>query len=141
MASSPTSRVEWRERMTFDATTGSGQHVVMDATPAGGGDGRGPTPVELVLTALAGCTAMDVVSILQKQREPLQGLTVEVGGTRREQEPRIFIEIEVVYRVRGNVKPEAVERAIELSHSKYCTVEAMLEKSASIRSRYEIEPA
>ncbi len=129
--------ITWRERMTFDATTASGQHVTMD-TSGSDGDGRGPTPVELVMTALAGCTAMDIVSILKKMREPLEGLEVETHGVRREQEPRIFTHIEVVYRIKGNVKPASVERAIELSRSKYCTVEAMLEKGAEISARYEI---
>ncbi len=123
--------------MTFDATTVSGQHVTMDTTGADG-DRRGPTPVELVMTALAGCTAMDIVSILKKMREPLEGLEVETHRVRREQEPRIFTHVEVVYRIKGDVKPASVERAIELSRSKYCTVEAMLEKGADISARYEI---
>ncbi len=131
------SHVTWRERMTFDATTPSGQHVTMDTLGADG-DGRGPTPVELVMTALAGCTAMDIVSILKKMREPLEGLEVETHGVRREQEPHSFTHIEVVYRIKGDVKPASVERAIELSRSKYCSVEAMLEKGADISARYEI---
>ncbi len=129
--------ITWRERMTFDATTASGQHVTMDTSGADG-DGRGPTPVELVMTALAGCTAMDIVSMLKKMREPLEGLEVETHGVRREHEPRIFTHIEVVYRIKGNVKPASVERAIELSRTKYCTVEAMLEKGADFTARYEI---
>ncbi len=133
------SRVVWRERMTFDATTASGRQVVVDATHAGGGDGRGPTPVELVMTGLAGCTAMDIVSLLRKMRQPLEGLEVEVGGERRQEEPRIFTHIEIVYRVKGKIKPASLERAIQLSHDKYCTVGAMLEKSAEISTRYEIE--
>ncbi|MGB8643643.1 MAG: OsmC family protein [Anaerolineae bacterium] len=133
------SQVTWRNAMTFDATTATGQHVTMDSA-AEGKTSHGPTPVELVMTALAGCTAMDVVSILTKMREPLEGLEVETRGVRREQEPRIFTHIEVVYHLKGKVKSESVERAIALSRSKYCTVEGMLEKSADITTRYEITP-
>ena len=133
----PVARVVWREGMTFEATTASGKQVVIDSA-AQGQASNGPTPVELLMTALAGCTAMDIVTILKKMREPLEGLEVEASGTRREQEPRIFTHIEVLYRVRGQVKPEAVERAIELSRTKYCTVEAMIEKTARVTARYEI---
>ncbi len=129
----------WREGMTFDATTTTGHHIVLDALPPGGDD-RGPKPIELVLTALAGCTAMDVLSILQKKREPVLGLTVDVIGTRASTHPMIYTDIEIVYRVRGDVSPLAVERAMELSETKYCGVHAMLEHSARITARYEIEP-
>ncbi len=128
----------WRERMTFDATTTFGHHIVLDAQPPSG-DGRGPKPIELLLTALAGCTAMDVLSILQKKREPLEGLEVFVEGTRASDHPMYYTEIEVVYRLRGNVNPVALERAIELSLTRYCGVHAMLGKSAHIKHRYEIQ--
>jgi putative redox protein len=129
----------WRERMTFDATTTMGHHLMVDATPEHGGNDRGPKPIELLLTGLAGCTAMDVLSILQKKREPIEGLAVDVFGTRAAEHPMIYTDIEILYRVRGNVNPTAVERAIELSTSKYCGAHAMLAKSAHITTRYEIE--
>ncbi len=132
-------KVVWRERMTFDATTASGHHVVTDASHVGGGDDRGASPVELLLVALGGCTAMDVVSILQKKREPLKGLEVSVEGTRAHEHPMIYTDIEVVYHVRGNVNPKALAHAIELSETKYCSVGAMLGKSARITTRFEIE--
>lgn len=137
MAEKQSTRMVWRDQMTFDATTTTGHHLVIDALPPNGND-NGPKPIELVLTALAGCTAMDVLSILQKKREPLEGLEVSVEGTRAIEHPMIYTNIEVVYRVKGNVNPESVARAIELSEAKYCGVHAMLEHSAKITTRYEI---
>jgi putative redox protein len=133
--------MEWRERMTFDATTTTGHRVVVDALPDHGGNDRGPKPIELLLTGLAGCTAMDVLSILQKKREPIEGLRVEVVGARADEHPMIYTDIEVLYRVRGNVNPAALERAIELSTTRYCGAHAMLSKSARITTRYEITQA
>jgi putative redox protein len=132
-----TSRVVWREKNTFDATTTTGHHLVLDVRPPNGDD-RGPSPVELLLTALAGCTAMDVLSILLKKREPVEGIEVEVHGTRKDEHPRVYDVIEVLYRVRGNVSPTAIERAIELSENKYCGVTATLRPNARITSRYEV---
>ena len=132
-------KVVRRERLTFDAMTTTGHRLVIDSSKAGGGDGRGPNPMELLLIALAGCTAMDVVSILQKKREPLEGLEVFVEGTRADEHPKVYTDIEVVYRVRGQVQPKALAHAIELSEEKYCSVGAMLAKSARITTRFEIE--
>jgi len=131
--------VVWRERMTFDARSQSGHLLTLDTTPAGGGDDRGASPMELVLVALAGCTAMDVVSILQKKREPLVGLEVTVEAARADRLPHIYTDIELVYHVRGNVRPQAVAQAIELSETKYCSVGAMLGQSARITTRFEIQ--
>lgn len=130
--------MKWRERMTFDATTTAGHTLTIDAAAGHGGDGRGPKPIELLLTALAGCTAMDVISILHKKREPVEGFEVYVEGTRAHEHPMVYTHITVVYRVYGDVKPESVERAIELSRTKYCGVSAMLGKTAQITDRYEI---
>jgi putative redox protein len=140
MGSREFTRMVWRQGMTFDATTTTGHHLVIDALPPAGND-NGPKPIELVLTALAGCTAMDVLSILQKKREPIEGLEVFVEGVRQAEHPRIYTDIQVVYRVRGNVAPTALARAIELSETKYCGVSAMLKSSAHITTRYEIETA
>ncbi len=140
MANAEFTRMVWRQGMTFDGTTTTGHHLVIDAIPPNGSD-NGPKPIELLLTALAGCTAMDVLSILQKKREPLVGLEVYVEGVRAQEHPRVYTDIQVVYRVRGNVNPEAVARAIELSENKYCGVSAMLRPTARITTRYEIEPA
>lgn len=129
----------WREGMTFDATTTTGHHIVVDTPPPSGND-NGPKPIELLLTGLAGCTAMDVLSILKKKQEPVRGLEVHVEGKRAAGHPMIYTDIEIVYRVTGQVKPESIARAIELSETKYCGAAAMLGKSAKITTRFEIIP-
>jgi putative redox protein len=128
----------WRERMTFDATTTTGHHIVMDASKEGGGDDRGPKPIELLLTALAGCTGMDVLAILRNKKEPLEGLDVLVEGQRATTNPMVYTDIDVVYRIYGNVNKEAVERAIQLSVEKYCGVGATLQEVAKMNHRFEI---
>jgi putative redox protein len=101
---------------------------------------RGPSPMDVVLVAVGACTAMDVISILRKKRQPVSGYEVEVRGDRRtDPHPRIYTRLEIVHRVRGReISPAAVEEAIELSDSKYCSVHAMLEHSVPIISRFEI---
>lgn len=126
--------------MKMEARTPSGHTVIMDAAPDVGGTDQGPRPMELVLVALAGCTAMDVLSILRKKRQPLEGFVMEVRGERAAEHPKVYTEIDVLYVVKGNVDPQAVVRAIELSATKYCSVSAMLRKTAHIRYRYRIEP-
>jgi putative redox protein len=99
----------------------------------------GISPMELLLVGLAGCTGMDIVSILQKQRQPLQELRVRVRGKRADSYPMVFTEIEVVYLLWGEgIDPIAVERAIQLSEEKYCSVGIMLGKAATIQSSYQI---
>jgi putative redox protein len=105
-----------------------------------------PTPMELLLISLGGCTGADVVGILEKKRQQVTGYEIEVRGQRREEHPRIYTGIEVVHRLRGRaLDPKAVAHAIELSESKYCSVSAMLGASATITMRFEIvgeeEPA
>lgn len=98
-----------------------------------------PTPMELLLIALGGCSGADVVGILEKKRQAVTGYEIEVRGTRRSEHPRIYTRIEVVHRVRGrNVDPKAVARAVELSETKYCSVSAMLSSSCEIVSSYEV---
>ena len=98
-----------------------------------------PSPVELVLIALGGCTGADVVSILEKKRQNVTAYDIEVHGTRRDEHPRIYTSIEVIHRVRGyGIDEKAVAHAIELSETKYCSVSAMLSASAKITMRYEI---
>ena len=102
--------------------------------------GAGPQPPRLLLLALAGCTAMDVISILRKKRQQVSGLSVEAQGSRADQHPRVYTRIEVLYRVRGqHVDPQAVARAIELSVTRYCPVIAMLGKVAEVTTSYEVE--
>lgn len=99
-----------------------------------------PTPMELVLIALGGCTGADVVGILEKKRQRVTGYEIEVRAERRAEHPRIYTSIEVIHKVRGrSVDERAVAHAIELSETKYCSVSAMLAASAKITTRYEIE--
>ncbi|NPA42252.1 MAG: OsmC family protein [Aquificae bacterium] len=95
-------------------------------------------PMELLLTALAGCSGVDVETILRKKRQPVEGITIEVKGTRRDKHPKIYESIEITYKVKGEVEEKALQQAIKLSIEKYCSVYAMLKNSAKIEVRYEI---
>jgi putative redox protein len=117
-----------------------GVRIDLDAEENVGGVGAGPQPHRLLLLAMAGCTAMDVLSILRKKRQQVKGLSVEVQGSRANQHPRVYTRSEVLYRVRGtNIDPQAVARAIELSTTRYCPVIGLLGKVAEVATRYEIE--
>jgi putative redox protein len=99
-----------------------------------------PSPMELLLIALGGCSGADVVGILEKKRQRVSGYEIEVRAERRAEHPRIYTQIEVVHRLRGNgIDPKAVAHAIELSETKYCSVSAMLGASAQLSMRYEIQ--
>ncbi len=125
--------------MEFEGTTGSEHRLTLDSGVGGGGKNHGPSPMELLLLGLAGCTGMDVIDILKKKRQAVRGLEVRVEGLRAEQSPKVYTDIEVTYVVRGrNISPKAVEDAIELSETKYCSAELMLGKTAKIISHYEI---
>jgi putative redox protein len=100
----------------------------------------GPTPMQTLLLALGACTGMDVVSILTKMRQPLEDFRVEVHGERRDEHPRVYTAIEVVYRFKGDLDESRVRRAIELSETRYCPVEGMMRPDVPIRSRFVIEP-
>ncbi len=138
-----------RELESASATLVEGMHFAgaidgmrfdLDAEANVGGTGAGPQPHRLLLLAMAGCTAMDVISILRKKRQRVSGLRVEVQGSRAEQHPRIYTQFEVLYRVRGiAIDPQAVERAIELSTTRYCPVINLLRKVSPVTTRYEIE--
>jgi putative redox protein len=119
------------ERYLGDAT--SGHALVMDT----GEVKSAGTPMELVLIALCGCTASDVVGILRKKREPFTGLEVTAQGERADDFPKVYTAIKLTYRVRGKVRPKAVEDAIRLSKEKYCSVSAMLQKTAKIEIAIE----
>jgi putative redox protein len=126
--------------ITFVAKGNSNHWVAMDGTPEYGGSLAGSTPKELLLMALAGCTSSDVIPILKKKRVPLEGYEVFVKGVEREEHPRIFTEIHVEYVFYGDgINPSDVERAIELSETKYCSVSAILKASAPITHSYRIE--
>ncbi|MBN1314884.1 MAG: OsmC family protein [Anaerolineales bacterium] len=111
----------------------------MDSPLAEGGP-KGPSPMQLLLQALAGCTAMDVISILQKKRQDVTALKVNVVGDRVDEHPRYYHDIELEFVVRGrNIDPAAVERAIELSETKYCSATANLSGKSKIATRFRID--
>jgi putative redox protein len=132
-----TARVNWTEQEQFVAVTPSGHTVTLDADRE---RNSAPGPMEMLLVALGACTATDVVVILKKKRQKLEALEVTVSGERAADPPRVWTKIEVVYRLRGALDEKAVRDAIELSESKYCSVAAMLRKTANISFRYEILP-
>jgi len=123
----------WTDNERFVATATSGHAVVMDAAK----EKTASSPMELVLIALCGCTASDVIGILKKKREPFTGLEVLARAERAEGYPAVYTEIKLTYRVRGAVTPKAMEDAVNLSKDKYCSVSAMLAKTAKIT--YTIE--
>ncbi|HEY5386297.1 MAG TPA: OsmC family protein [Thermoleophilia bacterium] len=137
MATSKPVIVSWKsEGLLFEGATAHGRVDMASGLDA---PGQGATPMELLAVALAGCTGMDVVSILQKMRQPLQGLRVEVHGERAEEHPKRFISLQVVYHLTGALDEKKVKRAIELSETKYCSVEATLRPAVSISSSYVLE--
>jgi len=137
MATSGPFVVSWKEQgLLFEGVTPHGR---VDMASGLDEPGSGATPMELLAVALAGCTGMDVVSILQKMRQPLEGLRVEVCGEKAEEHPQQFVSLEVVYFVAGAVDEEKVARAIELSEVKYCSVAATLRPGVAITSRFVLE--
>lgn len=127
--------------VTVVARSGSNHWVVMDGSPEFDGSGAGSSPKELLLMGLAGCTANDVIPILKKKRVPLDNLEINVTGTEREEHPKIFTEIHVEYVFYGEgLSAQDVERAIELSVTKYCSVSAILSASAKLTHSYRIVP-
>jgi putative redox protein len=127
---------EWKQGMLFEGRTESGHSIMFDATAE---HAAGPSPMEAVLAALCGCTSVDVVSILQKKREPVLGLTVSATAEQPPDAPRVFTRIHLVYRIKGNVAKKAAEDAVALSKEKYCSVSLMLENSVEIDYSIEYE--
>jgi putative redox protein len=139
MAEQMSATVRLETGIHFDAEAGSGHHVTLDAAEHGGGHNAGFRPMELLLVGLAGCTGMDVISILRKKREPVIGYAVHIVGVRAEDHPMVFVEINVVHIVTGyQIQPEAVARAIQLSEERYCAAGAMLGKVAHVTHAYRI---
>jgi putative redox protein len=122
-------RTEWKEGTQYEGRTDSGQLIHFDADQA---HTKGPSPMEAVLTALCACTSVDIVSILQKKREPFTSLIVTAEAQQAPAPPRTFTHIHLVYRIGGAVSKKAMEDAVALSKNKYCSVSKMLEKSANI---------
>jgi putative redox protein len=133
-----TSSVKWIEEQKFAATSPSGHAIVMDSDRE---TNTGPGPMELVLMALGACTATDVVVVMKKKRQKLEVLEVICSGERATEPPTVWTKLEILYRLRGDLDEAAVKHAIELSEEKYCSVAAMLKKTATISWRYEILPS
>lgn len=128
-----------QDEMHFTAVANSGYVVHVDTKAPEGQVSRGASPMELLMISLAGCTAMDVISILRKKRQNVTGFEVRIHGDRATDHPKVFTDFELEYVVSGvDVDPAAVERSIQLSTETYCSAHAMLEKAASIRTRYTI---
>ncbi len=134
--------VNWLEAMKFRADTPTGSSFILDAYPDEPGTGAGPTPVEALLSALAACTAMDVVLILEKKKQQLTAYRVEIEGERGEPGvyPRPFTSFTIRHVLKGkNLDRAAVERAVTLSEEKYCTVATTLRSSPKIHAEWTIE--
>jgi putative redox protein len=129
----PKGSIRYLDGMAFEAEAESGHRLVMDSAPETGGKNRGFRPTELTALSLAGCTAMDVVSILQKMRCHIARFEISVDARRREEHPRVFEEIDLVFDLDGDASPDQFKRAVSLSADRYCSVSAMLEKTATIR--------
>ncbi len=134
-------KVSWNgpTGMSFRAETGTGHMVNMDGAPDAGGHNLAPRPMEMVLLGTGGCTAFDVVLILQRGREDVRGCEVALKAGRAATEPKVFTDIHFHFTVTGRgLKPAAVERAVKLSHEKYCSASIMLAKTAAITHSFEI---
>jgi putative redox protein len=132
-------KVVWKSRMSFDGTASRNFTVPLGTSAASGGDEDGFSPMELLLVALAGCTAMDVISILEKKRQDVTSFEVNVQGERAEEHPRVFTNIVLEFIITGHhVDRAAVERAVELSATKYCSAAAMLGKVANIEHKITV---
>ena len=133
-----TATVRWVNQEQFVAVTPSGHAVPFDADRQ---RNSAPGPMEMLLAALGTCTATDVVIILGKKRQRLEALEITVSGERAKEPPQVWTQLEIVYRLFGRLDEKAGRDAIELSETKYCSVAAMLQKTAPITFRYEILPS
>ena len=122
----------WKAKQQFEGIASSGHSILVDGDKAAGN-----SPMELVLIGLCGCTGYDVVSILQKKREPFSSVEVRAEAERAVEPPSVYTEIKLIYRIGGKVSRKAVEDAVRLSKEKYCSVSAMLAKTAKITAEIE----
>ena len=132
-------RIKWLDHMSFVGESGSGHSVVMDSAPDDGGRNLGVRPMEMVLLGLGGCTAIDVMLILQKARQQVEDCVVEISAERAAEAPKVFTKIHLHYQIKGqDLSAKQVERAISLSTEKYCSVTKMLEKTAQMTHDFEL---
>jgi len=136
--------IDWGgpEGMLFVARTGSGHVTAMDGAPEGGGHNLAPRPMEMMLAGTGGCAAYDVVLILKRGRHAVKGCQVKLDAERADTDPKVFTKIHFAFTVTGAGLPQAaVERAVKLSHEKYCSASAMLAQTAEITHSVSIEEA
>jgi len=132
-------KVTWKGNLSFTGTADSGYTIPLGTDPSVGGDEDGFRPLELMAVSLAGCTGMDVISILRKKKQAVTGFEVRVHADKADDFPKVFTHITVEYIVTGHaVDPTAVARSIELSVTKYCPAQAMLSKAVIIDHKYTI---
>ena len=131
----------WTGGRRFVHRTASGHAAVTDTPVAKGGTDTAPTPMEMVVLGLIGCTGVDVVSILHKMKQPLEACEVSAVTERAEEYPQVYTKIHLVYTLRGDLDEKRVRRAVELSEKTYCSVSAMLRGTAEITSEVRINPA
>jgi len=132
-------RVKWLDHMSFVGEAGSGHSVVMDGAPEHGGRNLGLRPMEMLLLGMGGCTAFDVVMMLQKSRQNVTSVVVELESERAEEIPKVFTKIHARFLISGtDLTDKQVARAVSLSADKYCSATKMLEKTAEITYEYEI---
>ncbi len=130
----------WTGGLKFEGTFSTGHSIVLDSPPDHGGSGEGPRPVEMLLMGLAGCTGMDVIAILEKKRQKVSSFRLQVSGERRDEHPRVFTKLHVIYIVRGKgIDVDAVRQAVHLSEERYCSVAAMLREAAPITTEIRVE--
>jgi len=126
------------DKFNFEATNEGGQLVEIDANPAIGGEGKGFRPMEMMLVGLGGCSGIDMVNILTKQKEALADIQIDINATRRSEEPPIFDVIDINFRLYGELNEQKVQRALNLTFEKYCSVANILSRSAKINFTYTI---
>ena len=132
-------KVTWINGRAFLGESGSGHAVVMDGAPEAGGRNIGVRPMEMMLLGLGGCTAFDVVMILEKSREKITGCEVDMEATRASEDPKVFTDVKMIYTFKGkDLKPASVERAVKLSAEKYCSASKMFEMTAKITHEWKI---
>ncbi len=137
-----TAKITWINGRAFLGESGSGHAVVMDGAPEAGGRNIGVRPMEMLLLGLGGCTAFDVVMILEKAREKVTGCEVSLEAERAGEDPKVFTAVKMVYTLTGKgLKPAVVERAVTLSEEKYCSASAMFRHTAEITTEWRIVEA
>lgn len=132
-------KLTWKQALAFTGISDLGVKIPMDAVPEHGGSGKDASPMEFILMGVGGCTAMDVMSILQKRRMAISNFEVNIHADRAAEHPKVFTDITIEYIITGKgIDRESVERAIDLSENKYCAAMEMMRKSAKVNTSYRI---